>query len=98
MQVFGPSVRRAAYLYERMFPRLEQRLRAQLDLIVEFSTLGEYRVATDGAVVHASDCDPSHTTGESGRARGDCRDRPHAAGRTRGGMPETPYGVCSDAR
>lgn len=64
------SVRGPAYLYERMFPRLEQRLRAQLDLLVELSTLGEYRVAAAGGVVPTSACsDVAHVT-EGPRPRG----------------------------
>ncbi|HEX7173072.1 MAG TPA: hypothetical protein VF365_10740 [Candidatus Limnocylindria bacterium] len=37
-----------------MFPGLRQRLDAALDLIVEFSTLGEYRLAVDAAGGRAS--------------------------------------------
>jgi hypothetical protein len=40
----GPSVRGPAYLLERMFPRLRDRFGAALDTVVEFSTLGEYRL------------------------------------------------------
>ena len=38
----GPSVRDPPYLCERMFPRLTERIGTALDLVVEFSTLGEY--------------------------------------------------------
>jgi hypothetical protein len=44
----SPSIRRAPYLVERMFPRLREQIGTALDLIVEFSTLGEYRLEADG--------------------------------------------------
>lgn len=34
-----------------MFPRLKQQLLARVDLVVEFSTLGEYGVDEDGSVM-----------------------------------------------
>jgi hypothetical protein len=37
-----------------MFPQLRQRIGPALDLIVEFSTLGEYRLGADGVVHPAS--------------------------------------------
>jgi hypothetical protein len=37
-----------------MFPQLRQRIGPALDLIVEFSTLGEYRLDADGVLCHAS--------------------------------------------
>jgi hypothetical protein len=37
-----------------MFPQLRQRIGPALDLIVEFSTLGEYRLDADGVLRHAS--------------------------------------------
>jgi hypothetical protein len=37
-----------------MFPQLRQRIGPTLDLIVEFSTLGEYRLDADGVLRHAS--------------------------------------------
>jgi hypothetical protein len=37
-----------------MFPQLRERLGSALDLVVEFSTLGEYRLGADGAVWPAS--------------------------------------------
>jgi len=52
-----------------MFPRLQQHLRAQLDLLVEFSTLGEYRVAAAGGVMPASACNEGQVT-EVPRLRG----------------------------
>ncbi len=41
-----------------MFPRLRQQILARVDLVVEFSTLGEYGVAEDGSVM-ALDPEPS---------------------------------------
>jgi hypothetical protein len=37
-----------------MFPQLRERFGSALDLVVEFSTLGEYRLGADGAVWPAS--------------------------------------------
>jgi hypothetical protein len=37
-----------------MFPQLRERFGSALDLFVEFSTLGEYRLGADGAVWPAS--------------------------------------------
>jgi hypothetical protein len=37
-----------------MFPQLRERFGPALDLVVEFSTLGEYRLGADGAVWPAS--------------------------------------------
>jgi hypothetical protein len=47
LQQIGTSIRRRAYLLERMFPRFREQIGTALDLIVEFSTLGEYRLAAD---------------------------------------------------
>jgi hypothetical protein len=59
-----------------MFPRLEQHLRAQLDLLVEFSTLGEYRVAAAGGVMPASACSEGPQITEVPRPRGSrCGDK-----------------------
>src|SRR5215217_1578214 len=49
LQEIGPSIRRPPYLLERMFPRFREQLGTALDLIVEFSTLGEYRLGVDSA-------------------------------------------------
>jgi len=43
----GGSIRWPSYLLERMFPRFREQIGTALDLIVEFSTLGEYRLAAD---------------------------------------------------
>ena len=48
LQQIGASIRRPPYLLERMFPRFREQIGTALDLIVEFSTLGEYRLAADG--------------------------------------------------
>jgi hypothetical protein len=47
LQQIGTSIRRRPYLLERMFPRFREQIGTALDLIVEFSTLGEYRLAAD---------------------------------------------------
>jgi hypothetical protein len=47
LQEIGSSIRRGSYLLERMFPRFREQIGTALDLIVEFSTLGEYRLAAD---------------------------------------------------
>ena len=61
-----------------MFPQLRERIGPALDLIVEFSTLGEYRLNADGvlcaasALVRAPECEPQ--MGGAGATR------PEAAG------------------
>ena len=57
-QIVG-SIRAPAYLHERMFPQLIQRIGPALDLIVEFSTLGEYRLDVDGVLRPASALAPA---------------------------------------
>jgi hypothetical protein len=47
LQQIGPSIRRSPYLHERMFPRFREQIGNALDLFVEFSTLGEYRLGAD---------------------------------------------------
>ena len=47
LQQIGTSIRRRPYLPERMFPRLREQIGTALDLFVEFSTLGEYRLAAE---------------------------------------------------
>lgn len=59
LQEIGTSIRPATYLLERMFPQFRERLGPALDLIVEFSTLGEYRLAANGAVRPASALSPT---------------------------------------
>jgi hypothetical protein len=54
LQQIAGSIRGPAYLHERMFPQLRQRIGPALDLIVEFSTLGEYRLDADGVLRPAS--------------------------------------------
>jgi hypothetical protein len=41
-----------------MFPQLRERLGPALDLLVEFSTLGEFRLGADGVVCPASALNP----------------------------------------
>ena len=47
LQQIAVSIRRPAYLLERMFPRFREQIGTALDLFVEFSTLGEYRLAAE---------------------------------------------------
>jgi hypothetical protein len=54
LQQISASIRAPPYLTERMFPQLRQRIGPALDLIVEFSTLGEYRLDADGVLRPAS--------------------------------------------
>lgn len=42
-----------------MFPQLRERIGPALDLIVEFSTLGEYRLDADGVLCAASALTPA---------------------------------------
>jgi hypothetical protein len=59
LQQIAASIRAPAYLPERMFPQLRERLGSALDIVVEFSTLGEYRLGADGAVWPASALTPA---------------------------------------
>ena len=59
LQEIASSIRRPAYLPERMFPQLRERIGPALDLIVEFSTLGEYRLNADGVLCAASALNPA---------------------------------------
>jgi hypothetical protein len=59
LQEIAASIRGRAYLPERMFPQLRERFGPALDLVVEFSTLGEYRLGADGAVWPASALAPA---------------------------------------
>src|ERR687891_1257364 len=59
LQEIAASIRARAYLPERMFPQLRERFGSALDLVVEFSTLGEYRLGADGAVWPASALAPA---------------------------------------
>jgi hypothetical protein len=45
-----------------MFPQLRERIGSALDLVVEFSTLGEYRLGADGALHRASALMPALRT------------------------------------
>src|SRR3954463_12555805 len=47
LQQMGLSIRPPPYLPERMFPRFREQIGTALDLFVEFSTLGEYRLAEE---------------------------------------------------
>ena len=59
LQEIATSIRRPAYLPERMFPQLRERIGPALDLVVEFSTLGEYRLNADGVLCPASALAPA---------------------------------------
>jgi hypothetical protein len=59
LQQIAGSIRGPAYLVERMFPQLRERIGPALDLVVEFSTLGEYRLGADGALHPASALPPA---------------------------------------
>ena len=59
LQEIASSIRRPAYLPERMFPQLRERIGPALDLVVEFSTLGEYRLNADGVLCPASALGPA---------------------------------------
>jgi hypothetical protein len=54
LQQIAGSIRAPPYLHERMFPQLRQRFGPALDLMVEFSTLGEYRLDAGGVLCPAS--------------------------------------------
>ena len=54
LQQIEASIRAPPYLCERMFPQLRQHIGPALDMIVEFSTLGEYRLDADGVLRPAS--------------------------------------------
>jgi len=62
LQQIGPSIRRPPYLLERMFPRLREQIGTALDLIVEFSTLGEYRLEAAG---HGAAGAPAEAPGQA---------------------------------
>jgi hypothetical protein len=62
LQEIGGSIRPRAYLLERMFPRFREQIGTALDLIVEFSTLGEYRLAPD---VPGASSAPADTSGQA---------------------------------
>ncbi len=68
LQQIGTSIRRAAYLLERMFPRLREQIGTALDLIVEFSTLGEYRLAVDAAGAASAPADAPSQAPQMGGA------------------------------
>ena len=103
LQRAGPSVRSAAYLPERMFPRMRQRLgsalRDNLDLLVEFSTLGEYRLMDPCAVAEPAARTPLPTgpTPHAGRRAGCARPAGVPGRRQRAGAPVPPEQDCLSA-
>jgi hypothetical protein len=58
LQEIAYSIRPPPYLPERMFPQLKERIGPALDFVVEFSTLGEYRLNADGVLCAASALTP----------------------------------------
>jgi hypothetical protein len=68
LQQIGCSIRRPSYLVERMFPRFREQVGTALDLIVEFSTLGEYRLAADGLGASGAHADASGQAPQLGGA------------------------------
>jgi hypothetical protein len=68
LQQIGGSIRRPSYLLERMFPRFREQIGTALDLIVEFSTLGEYRLAADGPGASSALADASGQAPQMGGA------------------------------
>ena len=83
-----------------MFPRMRQRLgsalRDNLDLLVEFSTLGEYRLMDPcaGAEPAARTPLPAGSTPRSGRRVSCGRPATPAARRQRAGAPAPPEQGC----
>jgi hypothetical protein len=51
-----------------MFPRFREQIGTALDLIVEFSTLGEYRLAADGLGASSAPADASDQAPQLGGA------------------------------
>jgi len=68
LQEIGGSIRPRAYLLERMFPRFREQIGTALDLIVEFSTLGEYRLAAEMPGASSAPADPSGQAPQLGGA------------------------------
>jgi hypothetical protein len=70
LQEMAASIRAPPYLLEQMFPRLRETLGTALDLVVEFSTLGEYRLdaigAPDPAGAPAAALEPTSQRGGNG--------------------------------
>jgi hypothetical protein len=62
LQQMGLSIRPRPYLLERMFPRFREQIGTALDLFVEFSTLGEYRLAAEG---HGATGAPAEAPGQA---------------------------------
>jgi hypothetical protein len=88
LQQIALSIRAPAYLPERMFPRLREQIGTALDLFVEFSTLGEYRLDVDG--IGASSA-PAEAPGQAPQLGGVGAGAPRAAVRrtTAGGATGT---------
>jgi hypothetical protein len=92
LQEIAASIRPRPYLPERMFPGLRDRIGTALDLVVEFSTLGEYRLGANGVVAAAGapPTRPEHTVprpGGDGHLAGWASERRAVAGGAAGRVP-----------
>lgn len=96
LQQIGGSIRRPSYLLERMFPRFREQIGTALDLIVEFSTLGEYRLATDVPGASGAPADASGQAPQMGGA-GPSLDLCAAVRRTVAGGPTGRVPVATPA-
>jgi hypothetical protein len=92
LQEIACSIRPAPYLPERMFPQLKERIGPALDLVVEFSTLGEYRLNADGVLCAASALTPvsRKRPARPGAQRSDSRKRPARPGAQRSAPEREP--------
>ena len=75
-----------------MFPQLRERIGPALDLVVEFSTLGEYRLNADGVLCAASALAPvsRKDPARPGARRSDSRNRPARPGTQRSAPEREP--------
>ena len=96
LQQIGGSIRPPSYLLERMFPRFREQIGTALDLIVEFSTLGEYRLATDVPGASGAPADASGQAPQMGGA-GPSLDLCAAVRRTVAGGPTGHVPVATPA-
>jgi len=96
LQQIDGSIRRPSYLLERMFPRFREQIGTALDLIVEFSTLGEYRLATDVPGASGAPADASGQAPQMGGA-GPSLDLCAAVRRTVAGGPTGQVPVATPA-
>ena len=97
LQQIGCSIRRPSYLVERMFPRFREQVGTALDLIVEFSTLGEYRLAADGLGASGAHADASGQAPQLGGAGSSLSTCAAAVRRTVAGGPTGHVPVATPA-